>query len=77
VSKLTLDDKKVKVLNTLFNHEPDGFEGGMTAKKYINLTGVSKPTATRDLAELAKLDCLISLGGGRSTHYQLALEKYR
>lgn len=27
---------------------PDGFEGGMSAKKYMTITGASKATATRD-----------------------------
>ena len=76
VNKLSLDDKKTKILERLFASEPEGFQGGMTAKKYVNLTGVSKPTATRNLTELVNLNCLISVGGGRSTHYQLALKKY-
>jgi len=50
---------------------PDGFEGGMSAKKYISITKISKATATRDLQELLEQGVLIAEGGGRSTHYTL------
>ena len=31
---------------------PEGFTGGMSARKYVALTGCSGPTATRDLSLL-------------------------
>ncbi|MDB5850015.1 MAG: filamentation induced by cAMP protein Fic [Rhodoferax sp.] len=46
-----------------------GFLGGMTAEKYGKITGVSKATATRDLAELLSLDLLLVQGGGKATRY--------
>ena len=52
---------------------PDGFEGGVNASKYQRLTGVSKPTATRDLQELMQKGILSLIGGGRSTRYELNL----
>ena len=42
-------DKKT-ILKTL-EAGASGFTGGMIAKKYMNLTGASKATATRDLTE--------------------------
>jgi Fic family protein len=53
---------------------PDGFEGGMSAKKYMAITKASKPTATRDLQELRELGIFIPSGGGRSVSYDLVLE---
>ncbi len=49
----------------------DRFKGGMTVKKYIAITKTSKATATRDFHELTELGALITMGGGRSTHYAL------
>ena len=57
----------------MFDAGLEGFEGGMTAQKYISITGASKATATRDLKELETLNVLISYGGGRNTHYNLNL----
>jgi Fic family protein len=55
----------------MFEAGPAGFFGGMNARKYIALTGVSKATATRDLQDLAGTGALIPTGGGRSASYQL------
>lgn len=52
---------------------PDGFEGGMSAKKYMTITGASKATATRDFQDLAEKHVLVTTGGGRSTHYRINL----
>ena len=49
----------------------DGFEGGMTAKKYMGITRASKATATRDLQQLYDLGVFTKEGGGRSVHYHL------
>ena len=52
---------------------PDCFEGGMSAKKYMTITGASKATATRDLQDLAEKGILLPAGAGRSMHYQIDL----
>ena len=52
----------------------EGFEGGMSAKKYISITNASKATATRDLQHLAEIKAFIAQGGGRNTSYNLNLE---
>jgi Fic family protein len=67
----TLNDRQLKAIRRMLDEEPKGFEGGMTAKKYIAITKASKATATRDLQELATLNIFIAQGGGRSTHYAL------
>lgn len=66
-----LNARQEKVLNRMFEAGPDGFEGGMSAKKYVSIAKTSKATATRDLQELVNMDTLMVIGGGRSTRYEL------
>lgn len=68
-----LNDREAKVVSRMLEAGPDGFEGGMTAKKYISIAKTSKATATRDLQRLAEIGCLVASGGGRSTSYQLSI----
>jgi Fic family protein len=65
----TINDRQRKALNRLLDAGPDGFQGGMTNRKYASLTRCSPVTASRDLTELASLGCLVSSGAGRSTTY--------
>jgi Fic family protein len=46
-----------------------GFLGGMTNDKYAKITGTSKATATRDLADLAANGLLRVEGVGKATRY--------
>ena len=50
------------------------FEGGMNARKYCSLTGISKATATRDLTELLQLGIFKQQGSGRSISYFINME---
>ncbi|MEO9275144.1 Fic family protein [Marinomonas sp. 5E14-1] len=69
-----LNERQKKVLNKLLDAGADGFEGGMTAKKYMSITSSSKATATRDLSDLVEKECLCRLeGGGRSARYGVEL----
>lgn len=68
-----LNDRQLKVINRMFEAGVEGFEGGMTAKKYIAITKASKATATRDLQHLQEIGALSLQGGGRSTRYELIL----
>ena len=60
----------------MFDAGPSGFEGGMTAKKYISINKTSKPTATRDLQHLSAIGAFNKYGGGRSVYYELNMEPY-
>ena len=71
--QLQLNDRQLHVIKRMLKEGPDGFEGGMNARKYIGLTGVSKATATRDLQNLASKGVFLRLGGGRSVRYELSL----
>lgn len=69
--KSELNERQLKAILKMLDAGPDGFEGGMTAKKYMSITRSSKATATRDLQTLMELGAFINQGGGRSTHYSL------
>ena len=55
----------------LFDAGPDGFAGGMSTEKYVNLTGVSRATAYRELTDLTGRGLLKRTGRGRGTRYRL------
>ena len=69
-----LNDRQLKAINRMLDEGPEGFEGGMTAKKYAAITKTSKATATRDLQDLAARLIFKPLGEGRSTRYEIDLE---
>jgi Fic family protein len=66
-----LNERQLKVVRRMLKEGPAGFDGGMTAKKYMAITKATKPTTTRDLQDLVTKEVFIPLGGGRSTHYQV------
>lgn len=66
-----LNKRQLKVVKRMLEEGPDGFEGGMSAKKYMSIAKTSKPTATRDLQSLAELNVFKVKGAGRSTRYFL------
>lgn len=73
--KNVLNKRQEKVINRMLEAGPDGFEGGMNATKYKNITRASKATATRDLQDLVEKNIVsLNKGGGRSTSYSLNLE---
>jgi len=65
-----LNERQRKVLNRLLD-AGDGFEGGMNTRKYASLTGASRATAYRELADLVAKGCLAASGAGRSVVYRL------
>ncbi len=68
----TLNNRQRKIILKMFDAGPTGFKGGMSAKKYMTITGCSKSTATRDLSELVQRGCLkLQEGKGQSTRYAL------
>lgn len=66
-----LNARQRKVLNRMLDAEPAGFEGGLTNRKYVSLTGTSRQTAQRELAHLVDLGCLVPSGQGRGRAYVL------
>lgn len=75
-SHVEFNEAQNKVLNRLLNGEDHDFPLGINASQYQKVTGVSKATATRHLAELLERDVLHKLeGGGRNTRYVLKIYK--
>lgn len=69
--KQVLNERQLKVVRRMLDAGPEGFAGGISAKKYMNIAKTSKATATRDLQNLLELEVLKTEGGGRSTNYIL------
>lgn len=68
-----LNARHLLVIRRMLKEGPSGFAGGMSARKYVALTKVSKATATRDLQELVEKEIFMPIGGGRSIRYDLML----
>ena len=66
---LAVNERQRKILERLMEAGDGGFLGGMTADKYSKITGASKATATRDLADLLQKDLLVVEGVGKATRY--------
>jgi Fic family protein len=68
-----LNVRQEKALLRMMERGSTGFEGGMTASKYMAITRASPATATRDLAGLAELRALVPHGARRHMRYELQL----
>lgn len=66
-----LNDRQVKAIERMFREGPAGFKGGLSAEKYISITGTSPATATRDLHDLMEKGVLTRTGERRHTRYWL------
>lgn len=77
VYKDQLNERQQKVIGRMLEEGPDGFEGGIHAKKYASMTRISKATATRDLQYLLQVGAIRRVGeaGGRSVRYELNLDE--
>ena len=68
-----LNERQIKVINKILDVGSENFEGGISTKKYISLTKVSKATAVRDISQLVKFGCIKQIEGssGRNVRYEL------
>lgn len=71
--KNQMNERQTKVVLKMFENGVAGFEGGMTAKKYVSITKTSRATATRDLQDLTEKSILIPREKGRNRCYDLNL----
>jgi Fic family protein len=71
--KNQMNERQSKAVLKMFENGVAGFEGGMTAIKYISITKTSRATATRDLQDLTEKSILTPRGEGRSRSYELNL----
>lgn len=70
-----LNERQIKMLNTMLNVGNKKFEGGMNTRKYASLTKCSKPTASRELRDLVEKKCLVQKEGsaGRNISYDVKI----
>ena len=66
-----LNKRRKQAIDRLFEAEPVGFLGGLSAGKYIKITKASRATATRDLQKLVNLGILRKTGQRRHARYWL------
>lgn len=66
-----LNERQKTVIDRLFETEPEGFVGGLSAGKYITITKAPRATATRDLQKLVDLGILHKTGERRHARYWL------
>ena len=69
----SLNEKQEKVVRKLLDTGQDGFEGGLTNKKYRAITKTSSATANRHIKDLLDKKILYEVKGhsGRSTRYDI------
>ncbi|MBB3233562.1 Fic family protein [Phyllobacterium endophyticum] len=72
-----LNPRQAKVIARMFRAGLGGFKGGLSAENYISITGTSRATATRDLADLVSKGALTRTGERRHTRYRLDLDSVR
>jgi Fic family protein len=68
-----MNDRQSKVVLRMLQEGPEGFAGGMDAKKYHHIAGSSPATTTRDLAGLVELGAFTRSGELKHTRYALNL----
>lgn len=67
-----LTPTQIKAINKMYDIGPDGFINGISTEKYVNLCGVSRATAYRELTALCEWGVLMQTGVGRGTRYRMA-----
>jgi Fic family protein len=67
------NERQEKALLRMFEEGPKGFTGGLSAEKYIRMTGATRPTTTRDLQDLVEKTALTRTGQLKGTRYHLRL----
>jgi Fic family protein len=67
-----INDRQKKVIGRILEAGEGNFTGGLTTRKYVNIAGVSRATAFREIADLLGKKILRQMPGkGRSVHYDL------
>ena len=64
-------ERAKKVILRMFEDGEEGVKAGLSASKWVRMAKVSKPTATRDLAELVAVGAIVRKGEGPTAHYRL------
>lgn len=67
-----LNNRQLVAINKMMTKGPEGIEGGMGARLYMQVSCCAKSTASKDLTDLVKKKCILSHGQSSSTRYTLA-----
>lgn len=71
-AQIQFNERQKKVINRILEAGPGNFTGGLTTRKYVGLTKVSRATAFREIDDLLAKKVLRQLPGkGRSVRYDL------
>lgn len=67
-----INERQQKVLNKMLDKGPGNYIGGITTRKYVNITKISRATAYRELADLVAKKYLKPINEkGRSAGYEI------
>ncbi len=69
-----LNARQEKALLRMFREGPNGFKGGLSAANYMQITGATTASTTRDLHDLVNKGALRRAGKRKSTRYFLAMD---
>jgi len=71
---VVINQRQRKVLGKMLDAGPGRFERGLTARKYVAMTGISAVTAWRDIEDLLTKKLITrGQGAGRATHYNVGI----
>lgn len=70
---VSLNKRERNVLQRLLGDGDGGLLGRLNAEKYVNMTGASKATATRDLASMLSAGLLWTTGQGKGLRYFVSM----
>ncbi|MCX5781268.1 MAG: Fic family protein [Elusimicrobia bacterium] len=69
-SQVQINERQRKVIHKMLEAGTDGFEGGLTTRKYTSMTKASRATAFREIDDLLQKKVIRHIGGkGRSVRY--------
>jgi Fic family protein len=71
IQNIPLNERQRKALHKMLARGTDGFQGGMTTRKYVSIARVSASTAYRELEDMRCKGILKQYGAGRSVRYEL------
>jgi len=71
-----INERQQKILGRMLADGLDGFKGGMSAGKYMAMTGAIERTATRDLQKLVEMGALVKTGQLKGTRYWIPFQSY-
>ncbi len=70
--RTVINERQKKIINRLLDAGQEGFQGGLTTRKYVSMAKVSRATAFREISELLEKGILRqNPAKGRSVSYDL------